>query len=447
VIGRRSLLLAGAAFPASAYGQCVINAPAVDACLGGVRNAGPAGATLDLNFMFPGSLDPRITFSRASTATYTDASGVIQTAAVNAPRWDYAGGSLRGLLIEEARTNLQFPTANWGTAQPANGSQDGWVFNAGVSPTGANNALALIPGAFSGVHQYFGIFSGAISTAYGYSVYAKAAGMNFLYMELSNSGFTGTNKSAVFNLSSGTIDQQDAGSGATIRNAGNGWYRCLITATSSATGSTYVNNLRPGALNNIGSVASTGNNVDGVWVFGQQVEAGAFGTSLITTTSGAASRSPDNANIPVNVSWFNPAAMSIAVAAAQYGFPAFGALAYVSDGGSNNRLQLATDNTGRPNTTLMSGGVLGLANSESTLVAPGANYKYGASLIAGQYRSSVNGATPSSFTTGIVMPVGVTNIGLGNMVGAAPGYLCGWLQRVVHWPRALSATELQQVTT
>jgi hypothetical protein len=103
-------LLAGAAIPTAAYGQCVINAPAVDACLGGVRNAGPAGATLDLNFMFPGSMPPGVTFTRASTATYTDASGVIQTAAVNQPRWES-----RGLLIEEARTNLLLNSATLGT--------------------------------------------------------------------------------------------------------------------------------------------------------------------------------------------------------------------------------------------------------------------------------------------------------------------------------------------
>jgi hypothetical protein len=106
------LLLAGAAFPTAAYGQCVTDTPAVDACRGGVRgSSGPPGKTLDLNFMFPGTLDPRITFTRASSATYTDASGVIQTAAVNQPRWDYAGGSLRGLLIEEQRTNILLNSA------------------------------------------------------------------------------------------------------------------------------------------------------------------------------------------------------------------------------------------------------------------------------------------------------------------------------------------------
>ena len=98
--------------------------------MGGVRNAGPAGATLDLNFMFPGSLDPRITFSRASTATWTNASGVIQTAAVNAPRWDYAGGSLRGLLIEEARTNKVTNS----TMAGAVAGTPGTIPPAGISP-------------------------------------------------------------------------------------------------------------------------------------------------------------------------------------------------------------------------------------------------------------------------------------------------------------------------
>ena len=115
-MGRRSLLLAGAAVPVSvsAYGQCVTGSPAVDACRGGVRVTGstlPPGVSLDLSFMTPGTLDPRITFTRASTATYTDFNGVTQTAGVNAPRWDYTGGALRGLLIEEARTNVLLNSA------------------------------------------------------------------------------------------------------------------------------------------------------------------------------------------------------------------------------------------------------------------------------------------------------------------------------------------------
>jgi hypothetical protein len=71
--------------------------------------------------MTPGTLDPRITFTRASTATYFDSAGVLQTAAVDAPRWDYdpATFQLRGLLIEAARTNLLLNSAALSTQSVA----------------------------------------------------------------------------------------------------------------------------------------------------------------------------------------------------------------------------------------------------------------------------------------------------------------------------------------
>ena len=73
----------------------------------------PSPPTLDLSFMTPGSLDARITFARASTATYFDVTGTLQTAATNAPRWDYDPVThvLKGLLVEEARTNLLLNSA------------------------------------------------------------------------------------------------------------------------------------------------------------------------------------------------------------------------------------------------------------------------------------------------------------------------------------------------
>jgi hypothetical protein len=69
--------------------------------------------------MAPGTMPPNVAFTRASTATYFDATGTMQTAAVNAPRWDYTGGTLRGLLIEEARTNVLLNTATLGTQSVA----------------------------------------------------------------------------------------------------------------------------------------------------------------------------------------------------------------------------------------------------------------------------------------------------------------------------------------
>lgn len=74
----------------------------------------PAKPSLDLNFTRSNSLDPRISFSRASLATYIDRDGYMKPVAPNQPRFDYdlATGQSRGLLIEEARTNLLSNSAN-----------------------------------------------------------------------------------------------------------------------------------------------------------------------------------------------------------------------------------------------------------------------------------------------------------------------------------------------
>lgn len=64
--------------------------------------------TMFLNFISSNTLDSRVTFTRASTATFTGSNGLIQSSAINEARFDYNPVTLqpRGLLLEEQRTNL-----------------------------------------------------------------------------------------------------------------------------------------------------------------------------------------------------------------------------------------------------------------------------------------------------------------------------------------------------
>ena len=73
--------------------------------------------SLNLDFANVGALDPRITFTRSSSATYTNSLGLIATAATNVARFDYDPVTLaaRGLLVEESRTNLFVQSSDFST--------------------------------------------------------------------------------------------------------------------------------------------------------------------------------------------------------------------------------------------------------------------------------------------------------------------------------------------
>lgn len=72
--------------------------------------------SLDLQFAIDKTLTarkgPTPTFTRASTATFIGSNGLIQSAAINASRFDHDPNTLacKGLLVEESRTNLVFPS-------------------------------------------------------------------------------------------------------------------------------------------------------------------------------------------------------------------------------------------------------------------------------------------------------------------------------------------------
>jgi hypothetical protein len=99
--------------------------------------------TLDLDFANSKTLDPRITFTRASGGSYTGADGLIKFAGVNEARFDHdqnTGESL-GLLVEESRTNLvtyseQFNDASWNK----NGLSITTNTSATTAPDGSTNA-------------------------------------------------------------------------------------------------------------------------------------------------------------------------------------------------------------------------------------------------------------------------------------------------------------------
>jgi len=225
-----------------------------------------------------------LTFTRASNATRVNASGLIETVASGLPRLDYLGSTCGKLMLEPQRTNQILQSEALGSAS--------WTaFNASVSsnvtatldPQGTNNADKLIEDSSSAFHDADQVQT-YTAAAYTISVFAKAAGRNHIFLQ----HFDGSTffTSGTFNLANGTV----SGSGSIV-SYGNGWYRCSFTATTvSGTGKAYIN-LSNGTTGNY-----QGDGTSGVYLWGCQVEAGAYATSYIPTTSAAVTRVADAAS-------------------------------------------------------------------------------------------------------------------------------------------------------
>ena len=259
----------------------------------GIANSLPLSKpSLLLDFANSRTLDPRITFNRASTATYTDADGLIKTAASGQARFDHnpTTGESLGLLIEEQRTNLLTYSENFDNAAWIK-SNITIIANATTAPDGTLTADKLVENTDTTVSHYTGQnCSLSLSTAYTGTYYVKGAERTRCI--ITTGGDSWLAAGVFIDLSNGTvISYSGTASSATviITDAGNGWYKCSLTATTGASGAGARNFLVMPVLS--GTTSSyTGDGTSGIYIWGAQLEAGAFATSYIPSNDTFTSR-------------------------------------------------------------------------------------------------------------------------------------------------------------
>jgi hypothetical protein len=241
----------------------------------------------------PLTTDGQLSFTRASTATRVNASGLIEAVSSNVPRLDYTNSSCPRLLLEPQRTNLnpyseQFDNADW---EKTNSTI---TANATASPDGYTNADAWLETSASGQHRlYDNGISVTAATAYTCSLFVKANGRSWVSIEFFAVG-GGFNGSRVwFNISNGTIGTTQTGITAKIDNYGNGWYRIQATQNAASTTTGYI--LYHLATAD-GATTYAGDVTKGAFVYGGMTEAGAYATSYIPTLAASATRVADAAS-------------------------------------------------------------------------------------------------------------------------------------------------------
>lgn len=207
------------------------------------------------------SLDSRITITRAlNTATRVNSSGLVEVVNANLPRFDYTlntGGTCKGLLVEESRINICRQSQDLNTTWTKNSA--GVTPDAAISPDGTQNAdlLSFTGGAFQTLYQDITVTSGQVYTL---SFYAKAA-------TVGNTPFR--------------VWIAQVGGSATVITPTQEWVRYTITGTAPDT-----------SVRTTFGVMATGAAVD-VYIWGVQLELGAYATSYIPTTTVSVTRNAD----------------------------------------------------------------------------------------------------------------------------------------------------------
>ena len=259
----------------------------------------------------PSNGDGDFTFSRTTEGTFTNKDGYLETAPIDVPRLDYrdTDGSLLKcpeLLLEPTSTNLllqseTFDNASWSKITSTTEA------NASISPNGTMTAdkWSRTTVANNRIQQI--ITKSAVATKYSFSVYVKKANEDYFSMRMS--GSYPARVDVIFNLSNGTVVSEATASGfsnleSSIVSVGNGWYKCVVSATTDAT--TSLSLMFSASDSPSAQVDGTGTSDNAsVFLWGAQLELGITATSYIKTTTSATTRGIDVCDLAGTVDTFN----------------------------------------------------------------------------------------------------------------------------------------------
>lgn len=408
-----------------------------------------------LPFAQSGTVDPRITFTRGSSATYFNSQGVLTTATNNVPRIDFdpATGRCLGLLIEVGRTNSipnntmvgavagtpgTLPT-NWYTFTTIGG------LTREIVGTGIEDGISYIDIKLSGTPAASGYYYIGMSLNTQIVANNNEQWAGSFYTKLVGGSLTNIIRTAIGVSNRNSIGDVIAGTEINFTPTSSSLRTQRVIATHlNASVSTAYELLYT-------AIQFTTSPIDLTLRIGlPQLELGSFATSVIATTTTAATRTLENARIPLG-SWYNASAFSLLVEAqkniaaetAGYGTPV-----ELNDGTVTRRTTIY--NNIFTATMRFSGGGADILTGTYT---PGVPYKIagaitGTSTTTGTIAASFNGAAAVTGTTTNLDSASYTNMNIGYIGGIGAGnQMNGWIQRIAYYPVAFSNTQLQAMSS
>jgi hypothetical protein len=386
-------------------------------------------------------------YTPTTTQPITNYVPVLLSAANNVARFDHnpVTGESLGLLIEEQRTNLLVRSEEFQTTWTNERSSD--QVNVIVSPAGTLTGTKLVEDTTAtNTHLILqgltGLASGSTLT---FSTYVKAAERTSVRLQINDGSSLLNAVRANYDVSTGVAssvanDGTFTGANATITPVGNGWYRCAISGVATGVTAVQVRIL----LSSGGTTSYTGDGYSGIYIWGAQLEAGAFPTSYIATVASQVTRSADAASMTgANFSsWYNQAEGTLyAEASPQTSNALSYALIDVNNATASNRIGLfKLVTTGNASLVVQTSGTTVVLTNSGAWTASG---KFVGAYAVDNFASVLNGGAAATDTSG-TLPV-VTQATIGAR-GDGGNQLTGTIKKLAYYPKALTAAELQALT-
>lgn len=376
--------------------------------------------SLLLDFANSGRVDPRIECTRASSATCWGPDGKLRTVAANVPRIDYdpATGKCLGLLVEEARTNLAYPSnMPTSTVQTTTGVMQ------------ANGGTKITSGVLAPDGAYTGF------TVSGADTNVNANGNNNIRAigalpKIGNYAISFWIKTKAGSPSANVIVRVPTATGTSPQfSTTETWKRISLVATTTAGNDGVI-------------IYSWGGVAFDMW--GLQIEEGSFPTSYIPTEGTAVTRATDKVSVPYTTAGagalfvhgrYDAAASStfFPVRARSEGNGYIGT-PYCLTSGAVARSSYVRNNGGSPSNAVASGMNISTGLYKSVISWNGKNFA-----------SSSNGTISNSMTHELEFPI-CTHIDLCTASSSGPVLGASHIFQIAGYGAQLSPQNMQRLT-
>jgi hypothetical protein len=285
--------------------------------------------------------------------------------------------------------------------------------NSATAPDGTSTAYKIKEkNTGTGFHYTFQSITLTSGVTYTMSCYAKAAERSIFYFDVSQ-GLAGV----YFDLANAKVGTQSSGYVGSMQFIGNGWYRCSVTFTASATGTWY---FQPGTSTGDGVYSYLGTNDFGLYIWGPSYNIGSTPDTYISTTAQIKNDwTPNNFSLTAGATYDSmvDSPTNVFTTATDTGGVVPGNYATVNSlvRGPSNYSDSPTPNLTNGNLTINLPSGTGYGWHHSSLAVPASGYWYAEiAMVSGTYNGANNNIVG---VTSVNNPTNMSGLGLGFSTG------------------------------